>query len=527
MSNWYNEEKEILNIETYMSSVIPGELISGYEIDELWLTTFSLEYDQLNEILFGLDAIKLVAESKVHVYYDIFAKKSDENESQIISGEFLHAVNMGKYAFHPKVILCRYKKKDSNSIRYVIIVSSKNITGADNLDVYAVSYGDVGEKDSANGCQIAEFMKAFAEESFDELKKVDFRADGISDIHFLDARGVFKEIQGKDGLIVVSPFLSDALFSQIKSPALLFSTSEGFTSLGEEYIKEKTDIFRVYDNLHAKIYCYKKDENTCWVIGSSNATNNGCNVSGKSGNIEFNIGFTTSGSDYDDFEKLLKDYFSGYDIMQYNKAEKFNAREIFSEIFNNIFKNDGITCKYEDNQYSCCVELDCSDLNGIQVEFSVPGSEKNGNKFVSPKPMSELVITIKKGEHSETFALSLYDCWKDDSVKAQLDAKCCRNYVDILKHIQEQIIAGKSKRSISPGRKKESVKAAVNTGRRENISKKYVYENLMQLSYRKKDDSEFKDSLRDILNYTEMILKVDKDNRQQKDMQEILECFGK
>lgn len=519
MSNWYNEET--LNIETDMPSVIPGEIISGYVTDELWLTTFSLEYDQLNEILYGLDAIKLVAENKVHVYYDIFAKKSDKNESQIISGKCLHAVNLGEYAFHPKVILCRYKKKDSKSIRYVIIVSSKNITGADNLDVYAVAYGDVGENDIANGCKVAEFMKAFAEESFDELKKVNFSADYISGIHFLDARGVFEEIQGKDGLIVVSPFLSEDFFSKIYSPALIISTGEGFASLGEEYIKEKIGICRVYDNLHAKIYCYKKDEKTYWVIGSSNATNNGCNVSGRSGNIEFNIGFTTSGNDYDEFKAFSEKYFQ--DIIQYSidsKTEKFNARKIFS----NIFKDIKITCKYENNQYSCCVELDYSKLHEIEVEFSVPSSDKNGNTFVSCKPMSELVITINNGGRSETFALNLYKYWEDD-VKAQLDAKCSRNYVDILEHIQEQIIAGKSKRSISPGRKKESVKAAVNTGRRENISKKYVYENLMQLSYRKKDDSEFKDSLRDILDYTEMILKADKDNQQQKDMQEILKCF--
>lgn len=225
MQNWTmeNNEQESLYINTDISELIPEDLIKDYKIDEIYLTTFSIDLDCLKEVLYGLNALFLVGEGKVQVFYDKFTRNLKQDHNQIISEKYLHGINLEKdgklYAFHPKVILCKYIN-ENNEVRYIMVILSKNISESNLLDTYAVAYGDVGVKITENGKKAASFWKEVFEKGgienqsvLEQLEKVEFKQNEDSfEIQYFTEKEVFDKVKNKKDLIVISPFLSKEFF---------------------------------------------------------------------------------------------------------------------------------------------------------------------------------------------------------------------------------------------------------------------------------------------------------------------------
>lgn len=73
MSNWYKEanSKKHLEVNHQINQLIPEGLTNEYYLDEVWITTFSLEFEQLELLLEDIGATTLIGNDKVHVL-DLF-----------------------------------------------------------------------------------------------------------------------------------------------------------------------------------------------------------------------------------------------------------------------------------------------------------------------------------------------------------------------------------------------------------------------------------------------------------------------
>ena len=358
----------------------------------------------------------------------------------------------------------------------------------------------------------------------------------------------------KQDLIVISPFLSDNFFTKISKNqgtiAKIVSTKNGYGKLSKKIIKpfinEKKCRLLTSKNaseLHAKIYCYGEKDGTYWIIGSSNATNNGCNILGESSNVEFNIGFKTSEEVYECFKNLLDgQYFSPFhhsDYEVYNKdSDGFDARDIYHNFIKNIKKIECLKTEASNKSYQCKIttgkEYEIKDR--LVGDFWNIKDEGEYVEYIweSKVPMSSIRIRIvnenkKDEEQFREFGLSLYEYWSDD-VKAELDAKCIVSYTDLLKHIQKQILAGKSRNRISLGQNKDNGSVdhkATNVNQGRNVNKIYSYESLLKLSQNKEKDDEFVDALAQVYELADQILKKDKGNIQQQNMKKLIDDLKK
>lgn len=292
--------------------------------------------------------------------------------------------------------------------------------------------------------------------------------------------------------------------------------------------------------MHAKIYCYNENEATYWIIGSSNATNNGCNIFGNSCNMEFNIGFRTSKEDYENFKKLLDGQcFKSHNIVDYRSYKKDNEGKVFNvrEIYNDFLKNIKIQCDKagdEDKPYKCKIEWFGKKFNDCEIGAKLPDDTeyslfKDDGEYIfeSKVPMSLIGIGIVEKEDRELireFGLSIYKDWGDEA-KGILDSKCDVSYTHLLEHIQKQILAGKSRKSISL-RQNEGNGNVDSKGRRvnkeRNINKIYSYENLLKLSQNKENEDDFYNALNQVLELTKQILVNDSNNVRQKHMENLI-----
>ena len=118
MSNWYKEvnSKKHLEVNHQINQLIPEGLTNEYYLDEVWITTFSLEFEQLELLLEDIGATTLIGNDKVHVFYDGYTQSPIHESNKIISDKCLKPVKLDNngtlYAFHPKVMLLRYVNKD-------------------------------------------------------------------------------------------------------------------------------------------------------------------------------------------------------------------------------------------------------------------------------------------------------------------------------------------------------------------------------------------------------------------------------
>lgn len=330
------------------ADMLPQEWIkeNNYIPDKAYITTYSFDTRQLNEVLYELGLFDLIAADKpsekspgkLHVFYDETARHADSNECQTVSSACLHGITLetaeNVYAFHPKVIMIRYVS-DTSAPGYVILVMSKNISRSNMLEAYAVACGVVeedriAEKDvdsdvdhnidynkdddnDFNGEELARFWEKIIavaskddlgtpknnrshinmDDELKELRKVRFvQPFSGKTVRFLEGGQVLGKLKASTEVIIVSPFLSDGFFNKHSHEENEQISENSGVDLGKVRSLVSTMDSFADMNLHAKIYCCKMADGKAYcIVGSSNATANGCNLNNKSGNVEYNMGF--------------------------------------------------------------------------------------------------------------------------------------------------------------------------------------------------------------------------------------------
>ena len=76
-------------INYQINQLIPEECIKNYQLDEVWLTTFSLEFEQLELLLEDIGATTLIGDDKVHIFYDGYTQSPIDESNKIISDKCL------------------------------------------------------------------------------------------------------------------------------------------------------------------------------------------------------------------------------------------------------------------------------------------------------------------------------------------------------------------------------------------------------------------------------------------------------
>jgi len=533
MGNWSNKDKESktkLNIKKKYSQLLPQDKLDGYLPTDIYITTFSLELEQLIDILYQLDVLHLIGRDKVHIFYDKLNRIAETDNKQIISEKYLHGIVIKEgetlYSFHPKIILVRYENPSNKSIRYVVIITSKNLTNANLLDAFSVAYGDVSQESQTNGEHLSNFWKDVLKKAgislnnpdiCDELRKTNFIQPENQNVSFYGLDEILDQIKGKKKLIIVSPFLSDGMIDWINNNNCcidkIVSTKKGYSSLSEEKIEKLIEEKKCYilsmgrQELHAKIYCWKEDNKAHWIIGSSNATNNGCNIFNSSKNIEYNIGFETEKDEYDEFSILIENSnifttieIDDYKFLMETENNGFDARKFFDEFCSSI----DISCKKDDSgEYMCKITYISNrgilDNECVVVKLRKPDDYEykefrmeRGQYvcFTAKAPFPSLVVKIIKATENQDeenenscreFCLSLYNMWSDE-VRAQFDLKSRNAYIELLEHIQKQYFSGKTKKDIKL--KSKSLSFSKTSTHRQSENKTYIYENLLKLSYK-------------------------------------------
>lgn len=567
MSNWYKEvnSKKHLEVNHQINQLIPEGLTNEYYLDEVWITTFSLEFEQLELLLEDIGATTLIGNDKVHVFYDGYTQSPIHESNKIISDKCLKPVKLDNngtlYAFHPKVMLLRYVNKDKcrDKCRYVILVLSKNVSKANLLDAFSVAYADVkGSKGQSiveavgetNGAKIYGFWENVYKkclgkdieipDEIGKLKGLNFHQENNASVSFLNAGEVLDKMANQKELIIVSPFLSDDTILKVSSNLkLLLSEKNSFARLKKKNIEnliEGSKCIYLSENmdLHAKIYVWKENNKTCWIVGSSNFTNNGCDINKSNGNIEYNMYFETEETGYDEFLELLNSVGNTFSMIDYNvlhsEAEQtFNPRQIFYDLCNRI----EVEVKYneQDKKYSCLIKKNTQNTDKDKnIEIIFPQGEavkfndiaNQGYTFTSNPIIPSFIVCISDDEgNSREFRYSLYDLWKEKELDNEIDEICQRAYLEHLEILQNRIWNGTSLRKT--GERIRNNKTTSN--KRKTTDKLYIYEQLMKISLKIPDKDQFMQELEKLRKYNEAILKINSNDIKQKKLQEILRGF--
>lgn len=553
-----NLGEENLEIDNSYRKIVPTEWLAekGYRSpSEVFLTTFSLDMQQLRQLLYELDALDLVGEKKVHVFYDESARSSENSEMQILSSEVMHGISIHGFAFHPKVILLRYENQTGKT-GYVVIVASRNITRSKNLDAYAVACGVVGEQIEKNGERFSEFWKnVFAQDDFsdstqyrrilEELKKVKFKQPNSErEVKFLSAEEVGNQLKTAKHILMVSPFLSENLSEYLGEGKidLVVSTPMGLAGIkqqehvqyrilvgdkkGEEGKEEENN-----NSLHAKIYCYQDSEGQInWIFGSSNATVNGCNLNGKSENIEYNIGFEGEEEDYNYFRELL----SGKEFCDWEQKEEEPTKTInLRKVFQDYLTQMDIICEKNENneeepyQVTFKRKKECGDekykIEILPADSSASMSKKIADCVVSKKVIAGVKVKIGLESESKSFYLDLYRYWKPE-MKKQLDDQCRKNLCELFLFLQKKELMGKKTSQIlSLGSDENRMKQSGDLRQRNYEDKRYVFEAIIDIYQREQEAENREVRLRKIRDYANAILRNQPGNLYQEDMKEIVD----
>ncbi|MCH5194280.1 MAG: hypothetical protein J1F11_09985 [Oscillospiraceae bacterium] len=567
---WLKSEKKP-DIQNDLASLLPDEIKAdegkGYVLTDAWLTSFSLDTGYLYDILYSLykpdtsNTLKLIEieNKRLHVFYDKYEKSTEDSIGMAELRGCLHPVGLVKTggashpgAFHPKVILLRYENKNDKKIRYVIFVMSRNLAHSNLMDAFSAAWGDVTDK-PANGKKVSEFfencagkagMRSFGTKIRKELETVNFMMNGQS-VSFLTEKEVFNKIQNKENLIVISPFLAKEFIDNMNAELkLLVSTAYGFGSIHTDRNDSAPDKYILFKDkndkldLHAKIYCWKDPEQKTssgtaagekaprkahWIVGSSNATGSGCGIGGSSGNIEFNMMFSTDADEYDD----LYNYLNGLrrfndaedDMLISGAAKAFDARGYLYELLENIntdcCKNgDKYECKiklidenrYKNAGYKAMVKVSGSgdvfkDISSKCTVYCSEGSDNGGNAVLhrfealvlqSYAPFSSIDIRIEDSnnqENSRSFCISIDDKWSDD-VRKELESQSEEAFDKRMQSIQKNMLKGK-KNPMKRAAQETSGTSQKNATSPYKMGKNYIFEEIMELSSRYKDDDKF------------------------------------
>lgn len=590
------------------ADMLPQEWIkeNNYIPDKAYITTYSFDTRQLNEVLYELGLFDLIAADKpsekstgkLHVFYDETARHADSNECQTVSSACLHGITLetaeNVYAFHPKVIMIRYVS-DTSAPGYVILVMSKNISRSNMLEAYAVACGVVeedriAEKDvdsdvdhnidynkdddnDFNGEELARFWEKIIavaskddlgtpknnrshinmDDELKELRKVRFvQPFSGKTVRFLEGGQVLGKLKASTEVIIVSPFLSDGFFNKHSHEENEQISENSGVDLGKVRSLVSTMDSFADMNLHAKIYCCKMADGKAYcIVGSSNATANGCNLNNKSGNVEYNMGFEISGDDYEAFDKLLRggsfQIVSDEDMKMFGEnAEKgVDFRRYYAEFLRQLkVETRMISDQGTDHRYE--IEFAPVEAEKYSVELAICGSDLESQdiwKKLSDgatltlgfsEPVAGVYVKIVANsngqkEKSETaekiFYLDLYDRWQEEA-QSKLDMECRKNYRAQLLDLQKQIINGNKVRRLHQTRKendsnnRSGIASKAMFSRRSDRS--YVYEKIMSIYQYEEDTATRTERLKELRRVTKLLDESDENDQFQHDLMLLL-----
>lgn len=600
--------KDKVNPCSSYADMLPQEWIkeNNYIPDKAYITTYSFDTRQLNEVLYELGLFDLIASDKpsekspgkLHVFYDETARHADSNECQAVSSACLHGITLetaeNVYAFHPKVIMIRYVS-DTSAPGYVILVMSKNISRSNMLEAYAVACGVVeedriAEKDvdsdvdhnidynkdddnDFNGEELARFWEKIIavaskddlgtpknnrshinmDDELKELRKVRFvQPFSGKTVRFLEGGQVFEKLKASTEVIIVSPFLSDGFFNKHSHEENEQISGNSGVDLGKVRSLVSTMDSFADMNLHAKIYCCKMADGKAYcIVGSSNATANGCNLNNKSGNVEYNMGFEISGDDYEGFDKLLRggpfQIVSDEDIKMFgeNAEEGVDFRRYYAEFLRQLkVETRMISDQGTDHRYE--IEFAPVEAEKYSVELAPCGSDMESQDIWkklsdgatltlgSLTPVAGVYVKIianSNGQKEENdiaekiFYLDLYDRWQEEA-QSKLDMECRKNYRAQLLDLQKQIFNGNKVRKLHQIRKEND-----SNNRPGNVSKamvsrrsdrSYVYEKIMSIYQYEEDTASRTERLRELRRVTKLLDESGENDQFQHDLMILL-----
>lgn len=589
------------------ADMLPQEWIkeNNYIPDKAYITTYSFDTRQLNEVLYELGLFDLIASDKpsekspgkLHVFYDETARHADSNECQAVSSACLHGITLetaeNVYAFHPKVIMIRYVS-DTSAPGYVILVMSKNISRSNMLEAYAVACGVVeedriAEKDvdsdvdhnkdddnDFNGEELVRFWEKIIavaskddlgtpknnrshinmDDELKELRKVRFvQPFSGKTVRFLEGGQVLRKLVASTEVIIVSPFLSDGFFKHI------YKENEQISGNSRDDLGKVRSLVSTMDsfadmNLHAKIYCCKMADGKAYcIVGSSNATANGCNLNNKSGNVEYNMGFEISGDDYEAFDKLLRggsfQIVSDEDMKMFGEnAEKgVDFRRYYADFLRQLkVETRMISDQGTDHRYE--IEFAPVEAEKYSVELAICGSDLESQDIWkklsdgatltlgSLAPVAGVYVKIVANsngqkEENETaekiFYLDLYDRWQEEA-QSKLDMECRKNYRAQLLDLQKQIFNGNKVRKLHQTRKENDSnnrpgivsKAMVSRRPARRSDRSYVYEKIMSIYQYEEDTASRTERLRELRRITKLLDESGENDQFQHDLMILL-----
>lgn len=372
--------------------------------DYFLATTFGLNVETLNTVLKDLRISKISNDNmQCDIYYDWHDIK--ELKKTFIGYDCFHSIQMddGK-AFHPKLILVRYKNADK--YRYGAVISSRNLTNSSLIDGYAAMVtGDIEGTDTQNGNELYKYLMDKSgpfksdRQELELLQKARFSLLGGPEnaaVEFADAAELGKKIRDviaqNQELIVCSPFVS---YSTRKNNNITILTSP--QSIANA--KAITDNVYCYCTLdeyktksdpswHAKIYCYTEGEKTIIAIGSSNFTNNGLG-----GNCELNCILTLPGEkSYNNIKKQIIDLGGDVDVNDTVpvSADSNTPFALPSEFYACLSDKEHCTITQNDNKW--IVKITVTD-----EEYSITSNEEEKNFYV---------VKLSDQDHSKEAAIS-------------------------------------------------------------------------------------------------------------------------
>lgn len=598
------------------ADMLPQEWIkeNNYIPDKAYITTYSFDTRQLNEVLYELGLFDLIAADKpsekspgkLHVFYDETARHADSNECQTVSSACLHGITLetaeNVYAFHPKVIMIRYVS-DTSAPGYVILVMSKNISRSNMLEAYAVACGVVeedriAEKDvdsdvdhnidynkdddnDFNGEELARFWEKIIavaskddlgtpknnrshinmDDELKELRKVRFvQPFSGKTVRFLEGGQVLGKLKASTEVIIVSPFLSDGFFNKHSHEENEQISENSGVDLGKVRSLVSTMDSFADMNLHAKIYCCKMADGKAYcIVGSSNATVNGCDLncdqSNKSGNVEFNIEFEISEDDYEGFDKLLRgepfQIVSDEDIEMFRKnvEEGVDFRRYYAEFLRQLkVETRMISDQGTDHRYE--IEFAPVEAEKYSVELAICGSDLESQDIWkklsdgatltlgSLAPVAGVYVKIianSNGQKEENeiaekiFYLDLYDRWQEEA-QSKLDMECRKNYRAQLLDLQKQIFNGNKVRKLHQTRKENDSnnrpgnvsKTMVSRRPARRSDRSYVYEKIMSIYQYEEDTASRTERLRELRRVTKLLDESGENDQFQHDLMILL-----
>lgn len=521
----------------------------SYCIKSILMTTYTLDASQVNNMLIalaakGLCSLRQLPETAVYYHY------ITSDCSRILGSDSFVSVGdkMNGKSFHPKITLLRLAKKSDTPDetaadtpeKYLLVVSSRNITNSDNLEAYAVLEGSAVEQNSAenppNGAALWAFLEkmsgiahAAAPQAWSELARVHFEAKDHpnASVGFVTAENLGEELRRLTDITVVSPFLGDELRGYNIGSVL--STENAFENLKRAFPKPqkislppqsginralqksrtkpkklrsfapRPDFYYLPEaegsaiSLHAKIYCGLNEKgNSVLIIGSSNATFRGglSSQSANAVNSEFNalLRFDSEapcGKMHGEFKRIIKCLGTKY----YFRPEKQTAAAKKDNLLNAFIG------------FSAALKITRLDLESSTAEFSgklpdefpnhkfkINGIEVSSSTFSMEVGLSSLFsaeVTVSDSENTRSFFVDLLSICPNEYkeiLKEKQDNAARANRSAFSAGLIERIVSGKSAAFSPETKSAKDAQSGSENGKSRAASRNCVFEKLMTLA---------------------------------------------